>query len=174
MGAYAPELEAYRHVVDAQIERLDEVLLLYQQQVDRRFAHSEDARKSGRRELGRFEKDIKQQLKKMNELRGALSDLGSLMATRRDLESGISTLKAERESLYQGLTAQLNEFGRRIGELEKNVAVGPAGLKTLQGLSDQSVGAERYAQRISGSIVAWAAVGVVFFGALVGVIVKYA
>jgi chromosome segregation ATPase len=173
MGAYAPELEAYRHVVDEQVRRLDEVLLLYQQQVDRRFGHSEDARKAGRRELRRFEKDIGQQLTKMNELRGALSDLGKLMATRRDLESAVSILKAERESLYQGLTAQLNEFGRRIGELEKNVAVGPAELKTLRGLSDQSVGAERYAQRISGSVVAWAAVGAVFLSALIGVIVKY-
>jgi chromosome segregation ATPase len=174
METYGPELESYRHVVDEQVKRIDEVLVLYQQQVDRRFAHSEDARKAGRRELGRFEKDIKQQLKKMNELRGALSDLGNLMATRRDLESAISTLKAERESLYQGLTNQLSEFGRRIGELEKNVAVGPAELKTLRGLSDQNVGAEHYAQRVSASVVAWAAVGAVVLAMIVGVIVRLA
>jgi chromosome segregation ATPase len=174
MKAYSPELESYRLVVEEQVKRLDEVLDLYQQQVDRRFAHSEDARKSGRRELTRFEKDIQQQLKKMNELRGALSDLGSLMATRRDLESAISTLKAERESLYQGLTNQLSEYGRRIGELEKNVAVGPAELKTLRGLSDQTVGAEHYAQRVSASVVAWAAVGAILLSILVGILVKFA
>jgi chromosome segregation ATPase len=174
MDAYSPELESYRRVVDEQVKRLDEVLDLYQQQVDRRFAHSEDARKSGRRELTRFEKDIQQQLKKMNELRGALSDLGNLMATRRDLESAVDTLKAERQSLYQGVTGRLDEYGRRIGELEKNVAVGPAELKALRGLSDQSIGAERQSQRVGASVVAWAAVGAVFLSILVGAIVKYA
>lgn len=168
------ELRSYSQVVDEKIQRLDEVLLLYQQQIDRRFEHTESARKSGRRELSRFEKNIQQQLQKMNELRGALSDLGNLMATRRDLENAIVTLKAERESLYQGLTNQLHEFGRRIGDLEKSVAVGPDELKILRGRSDQSVGAERYAQRASASVVAWAAVVVVLLTALIGVILKYA
>jgi predicted nucleic acid-binding Zn-ribbon protein len=174
MRAYSPELKSYRHAVDEQVKRLDEMLLLYQQQMDRRFDHSDNEHKNGRRELRRFEKDIKQQLKKMNELRGALSDLGKLMATRRDLESAVETLKAERQSLYQNLIGQLSDYGRRIGELEKNVAVGPAGLKTLQGIADQSVGAERQAHRISASVVAWAAVGAVFLSVLVGVLVKFA
>jgi chromosome segregation ATPase len=85
-----------------------------------------------RRAQDKFEAMVAGEFKKMNEIRGALEDLGKGMATRRDLESAV-----------QALEAAGDERSKQIAELRTAVAVGPKGLPELKEHTDQSIGEQR-------------------------------
>jgi chromosome segregation ATPase len=90
----------------------------------------------------KFENQVADNFHKVNDLRGALEELGKGMATRRELEVGLASMRAEREQLVASNNAVVDEHTRQLGELRTLVAVGPSGLPELQAHTNQEIGAK--------------------------------
>lgn len=106
-----------------------EAVLAALQALDQRLAlaarAAEQAARAVQTAQDKFEDQVKQNDEKSNEFRQSLSDLSSLMATRRELEA-----------LGDRLTEQAEGLGNQIIELRSRLDVGPAGLASVQKFAD--------------------------------------
>lgn len=97
----------------SELRRLDELMRAHH------FADQETDTEN-KRSLQKFEETVASRFASVNELRGALDDLGKGMATRRELES----FKDEYRAAHGVLVSQL-------GDVRTQIAVGPAELSQL-------------------------------------------
>lgn len=79
--------------------------------------------------MEKFERSVERRFMLVNEFRGALSDLGHQMATRRELEAFQSEYRRAHDEL---VAAQ--------ADLRTQVAVGPPALSSLQSRQDRQLG----------------------------------
>lgn len=164
--------EALRDLTAEQVRRLDQADKALQDELDRRLVSQAEARESIRHELRRFEEDVDRQLTKMNEIRSALDDLGKGMATRRELESSISAVRGERESLVAANDRRIEELRTQLAELRSRMDVGPTELHALVARSEQTSGAQGRSKEIVA--YAFAAVTVVIsFAAVIATLVTH-
>lgn len=84
----------------------------------------------------KFENEVSERFKQVNEFRASLDDLGKTMATRRELEAS-SVSNQER----------YDEHGKQLQDLRSRLDIGPQGLTDLRSRLDQSGG------RIEGVVV---------------------
>jgi hypothetical protein len=96
------------------------------------------------REFGAFMISIKEEFKKVNELRGALSDLSRDMWTRREGEAAVKTSQLALETALTTATAVTDKLEGQI--------------TLLRSPNDERTGAEKRSQQISTKTLAWVAI----------------
>jgi hypothetical protein len=124
---------------------------------DRKLESEVDRRiRSLDREHEAFVDTVKDEFKKVNEFRGALSDLSRDMWTRREGEAAVDASKLAVDAALKAATAVTDKLDEQITHLRSP--------------NDERTGAERKAQQISTKTLVWAGF-VVTFGASVFAVV---
>lgn len=104
------------------------------------------------REHEGFVNTVKDEFKKVNEFRGALSDLSRDMWTRREGEAAVKTSQLALETALRTATAVTDKLENQITEIRSP--------------SDERSGAERHAQQISTKTLVIVGMGITVFSSL--------
>lgn len=90
----------------------------------------------------KFEVSVSNRFTQVNEFRGALDDLGKLMATRRELEAGLDSSRAERAALIGELRQRAERNAEEIAKLRSRLDQGPPELREAVNSSREGRGGE--------------------------------
>lgn len=88
----------------------------------------------------KFEHSVQRRFAQVNEFRGALNDLSTQMATRRELETAVSSLSATIDTAQRDRNHQLAELRDTLAELRSRIDVGAPQIPELQKYVASTIG----------------------------------
>ncbi len=182
------EIKALKELILSEVRRLDEEGDSLSEQLDRRVRTLHEQRAAGRveydgrienlrtlietlsserqRATEKFEETVSARFVQINEFRGSLDDLGKTMATRRELEAAVASIKTETTTALAAANAKGDEQGRQLSDLRSRIDTGaPAG---------QTLGFQQRSQQVGAAMIGWVTVGVLVLSVLAAIIVRLA
>jgi hypothetical protein len=159
-------LEALRASFESEIRRIDQVISLGEKSVNVALIAAEKAVNAALaaadKATDKAEKNIEDSFAKVNEFRGALDDLGRLMATRRELEDFKDTYASAHDTVRNDIVA----LGTRLDTAPEIRALAS---RADVGQGERSGAVER-TNAARASIALWVALASVGLAAILGVL----
>ncbi len=164
------ELKAQKELILSEIRRLDEELetqVARFQELSTQQKMLIDTLSAERlRAQEKFEGTVAARFVQQNEFRQSLDDLGKEMATRRELEAALKSIKDETATALKAANAKGDERARQLVDLRSRMDTGA--------LAGQALGYQQRGQQINGAVIAWAGLALAAVAIAITLIAKFA